>query len=131
MRSPNQRPSAPATAVDDRTDNDEALARVTATTLLAARPLLLLVDALEREIMLLRTLTPRSDVPDALAATLGRLKASIGESATGDVWVTTDEVARITGLSQSAVTWRIRKGRIHAEWRGGRWWVHRTDVEGV
>lgn len=129
VRSPNHLPAMPSSIGQGGSDTAAVLAHVTPTTLLTARPFLALIDALDREIMLLHSLTPRSDVPDALTTALDRLKSSVAEAATGDVWVTTDEVARITGLSRSAVTWRIRKKIIRADWRGGRWWVHRADIE--
>lgn len=112
-------------------DVETGASAVSPVALVSAAPLVALLAQLEADSARLRTWVPGSDVPAALAAVAGRLRAALRDGAEADVWVTTDEVARLRGLSRSAVTWRINRGRLRAEWRGGRWWVHRADVEAM
>lgn len=108
-----------------------ASAAISPASLVLAGPLLEVIAEVEANLAVLRALVPRSDVPDALGAVAARLRAALREAADADAYVTTDEVARLRGMSRSAVNWRINKNRLRAVWLAGRWRVHRRDVEAM
>ncbi|MGI8548630.1 MAG: helix-turn-helix domain-containing protein [Gemmatimonadaceae bacterium] len=119
-------------AATDRANSDEADAEtrpvVPAGQLICAGPLVEMLNVLNKNIDVLRRLTPRSDVPDALAAVAQELATVIRAAADLDAWVTTDEAARLSNVSPSTISWRIRRGRLAAERRGHRWMIHRSQL---
>lgn len=44
-------------------------------------------------------------------------------------WITVPEAAELTGYHANHLRRLIRAGDIHAEKRGGHWWVDRKSVE--
>ena len=102
-----------------------------ASGLIGREPMQALLLELHGELEMLNRLAPHSDARSTLESLVARLGVALRDASEANVWVTTDEAAELRGVHRSTVLKRIQKKTLAADWRGGRWWIHRRDVERI
>jgi hypothetical protein len=91
-------------------------------------PILAVLDAMTQDLGRLRRLEPNSGARHALEEYFGRLNNAIREAIEADVWVSTEEAARLRNCTAAAITAMCRQGRVAARKRGGVWEIHKDGV---
>ena len=101
------------------------------TELLSPAPLLSLLEQINQELGVLKTITPHSDVTGAVARLRDHLMAAVEEARRADHWISVEQAQRITGRPASTLTRLCRlDGRaIGAKKVGRAWTIHLPTLQ--
>lgn len=88
-----------------------------------AEPVQTLLASIKGEIATITRLSPNNDARTALEDVCLRLERAITDGGSRERWITAEEAAKREGVTPSAITSRIRKGKVPHQRIGGRYLV--------
>lgn len=91
-------------------------------------PIVAVIEAMAEDLGRLRRLEPSGGACRSLEHYYARLNDAMRDGLQADVWLSTDEAARLRKCTTAAITSLCRNGSVTAQKRGGVWEIHKDSI---
>jgi hypothetical protein len=91
-------------------------------------PIVAVIEAMGEDLRRLRRLEPSGGACHSLEHYYARFNDAMRDGLMANVWVSTEEAARLRDCTTSAITSLCRNGSVTAKKRGGVWEIHKDSV---